>query len=173
MSKTLQLNWNINKCAFCWFLIYLWYMLLCYKSARSFTILNSTKNSSTLKFILLSLRHQLHVAYKVCSTMYHPFMPSIVTYKLGYICKYNTYRGITLSLCLHVSFVDTFQKNAEYFNTHYKVSPYFSNTFTTGHHRDIVSREIYKWYPLNVNTLCFKLMLTAQCPTISSASTCT
>lgn len=149
-------------------------MLLWYKTAHSFTILNSTKNNSTLKFILVSLRHQLYAAYKVCSTMYHPFMPSILTYKLGYVCKYNTYGAITLSLCLHVSFVDTFQKNAEYFNTHYKVSPYFSNTFTTGHHTDIVSREIYKWYPLNVNTWYFKLiMLTAQCPTISSASACT
>jgi hypothetical protein len=149
-------------------------MSLCYKTAHSFTILNSTKNNSTLKFILLSLRHQLRAAYKVCSTMYHPFMPSIVIYNLGYVRKYNTHGAINLSLCLHVSFVDTFQKNPEYCNTHYTVSPYLSNTFTTGHHRDIVSMEIYKWYPLNVNTWCFKLiMLTARCPTISSASTCT
>lgn len=142
------------------------------QTACSFTILNSTKNNSTLNFILLSLRHQLHAAYKVCSTMYHPFMPSIVTYKLGYICKYNIYGAITL-VTVPTRFICGYFPE-KYFNTHYKVSPYFSNTFTTGHYRDIVNREIYKWYPLNVNTWCFKpIMLTAQCPTISSVSTCT
>jgi hypothetical protein len=147
-------------------------MLLCYNTARSFTILNSTKNNSTLKFILLSLRHQLHAAYKVCSTIYHPFMPSTVTYKLGYVRKYNTYEAITLVTMPTCFICEYFPE--KYFNTHYKVSPYFSNIFTTGHHKDIVSREIYKWYPLNVNTWCFKtIMLTAQCPTIFSASTCT
>ena len=124
----------------------LWFMLLCYKTACSFTILNDTKNNSTLKFILLSLRHQIHAAHQVCSTRYHPFMPSIATQnKSGYVCKYNTYGAITLLLFLHVWFVDTFQKNAECFNTR-KVSPYFSNTFTIDNHRDYIyihSNEIH------------------------------
>ena len=51
----------------------------------------------------------------------------------------NTSGALALLLSLDAKFVNKFQKNTQYFNTHYTIVPYLSNRVKS---RDIV-KEIY------------------------------
>jgi hypothetical protein len=59
---------------------------------------------------------------------------------------------LTLLLSLDVKLVNNFQKNKEYFNTHYKIYPQLRKRFLINYHQDIVSRDIYNQYKLNADT---------------------
>lgn len=66
--------------------------------------------------------------------------------------------------------LQTFHKRTEHFNTNYKISPYHRRGFTTDH-RDIVGKEIYKQYLLNVDARPTQsISLDAPCSSVSSAS---
>lgn len=62
-----------------------------------------------------------------------------------------TLLALTFSLPLNIKFLNTFQKNNEYFNTYWKTSPYPTNRSTVSYHRDIISGEIYYRHPLNAD----------------------
>lgn len=61
--------------------------------------------------------------------------------------------ALALLMSTDVKFVNTFQRNAQYFNTYSKISPYIGNKFAVDNHRDIFSREIYSRQPLNVDNV--------------------
>jgi len=72
------------------------------------------------------------------------------------------------------SIVDTFQNDTEHLNKYNLIAWHLNNRFTTHHHLDTVSKDIYDRYlPCTDTRHARQIMHDAQYSTVSSASACT